>query len=255
MIDILHRRRAGLLLHVTSLPGGDENGDLGSEAYNFIDFLQSIGATVWQTLPMNMPHGDGSPYQCLSAHAGNPAVINLEWLVKKGWLTQKEASMDCVGSPEFKKSKQITQAYFGFLLNADSDEKEAFDRFCSEKKSWLDDFALFLVLRNEFDQVCWNQWPENLKLRKPSAIHEAKRRLRSEIDIVKFGQYVFFKQWDELSDYASKKGVLLFGDIPIFVSYDSADVWMHPEVFKLDENREMSVVAGVPPDYLSLIHI
>ena len=251
MIDILHKRRAGILLHITSLPGGDETGDLGPEAYNFVDFLHSIGASVWQTLPLNMPHGDGSPYQCLSAHAGNPALINFDWLVKKGWLTQHEACMNCGGIKGFEKSCRITRAHYGFLLKADSDDKKDFAQFCSEKKSWLDDFALFLALRNEFDQSCWNQWPEKFKLRNLSALSEAKRRLSSEIETIKFEQYVFFTQWNELRHYAAQKGILLFGDIPIFVSYDSADVWEHPEVFKLDENREMSVVAGVPPDYFS----
>lgn len=251
MIDILHKRRAGILLHITSLPGGDENGDLGIEAFNFVDFLHSIGASVWQTLPINMPHGDGSPYQCLSAHAGNPALINFDWLVEKGWLSKQEAKRNYGESPEFGNSARITRAYYGFLLKADDEDRKNFAQFCFKKKCWLDDFALFLALRNELDQQCWNEWPEHLKMRNPSAINEAKRRLSSEIEAIKFGQYIFFRQWNELRDYAARKGVLLFGDIPIFVSYDSSDVWVHPEVFKLDENREMSVVAGVPPDYFS----
>ena len=251
MIDILHKRRAGILLHVTSLPGGDENGNLGPEAYNFIDFLRSIGVSVWQTLPLNMPHGDGSPYQCLSAHAGNPALINIEWLEKQGWLTHKDAYLKCGGVNGINKNYLITQAHYGFLLKANADEKKAYDQFCSEKKNWLDDFALFLALRNEFGQQCWNKWPEHFKLRNSSAINEARRRLNSEIEVIKFEQYVFFSQWSELRSYAAQKGILLFGDIPIFVSYDSADVWVNPEVFKLNENREMSVVAGVPPDYFS----
>ncbi|MGR9052491.1 MAG: 4-alpha-glucanotransferase [Gammaproteobacteria bacterium] len=251
MIDILHKRRAGVLLHITSLPSDDECGDFGKEAYNFVNFLQSTGISVWQTLPLNMPHGDGSPYQCLSAHAGSPALINIEWLVNKGWLSKSEACRECGGSVSSQKSCFVAQAYNGFLLHATAAEKQSFTKFCSQKKAWLEDFALFLALRSEFDNACWNQWPDDYKFRKRSAINEAKRRLNAEIEALKFEQYVFFSQWHELKDYATQKGVLIFGDIPIFVSYDSADVWVHPEVFKLDENREMSVVAGVPPDYFS----
>lgn len=251
MTDILHKRRAGILLHITSLPGGDDNGDLGEEAYHFIDFLHSVGASVWQTLPLNMPHGDGSPYQCLSAHAGNPALINVDWLVQKGWLTAHEACMHCSESKAFQKSCHVTQAYYGFMLNGSVEERQAFTHFCSEKKGWLDGFALFLALKQEFGECGWNQWPDPYKMRHQSTLDEARRRLSAEITIIKFEQFVFFSQWHELKNYAAEKDILLFGDIPIFVSYDSADVWMHPEVFKLDDDKEMSVVAGVPPDYFS----
>ncbi len=251
MIDILHKRRAGILLHITSLPGNDGNGDLGIEAYNFVDFLHSIGASVWQTLPLNWPHGDGSPYQCLSAHAGNPALINLDDLVKKGWLTSSERCTECGGTAAFSKNCLMTKAYYGFLLHAEAREKERFAKFCTDKQNWLDDFALFMALRDEFGKQCWNQWPEAYKKRKAQVLDEAKRRLSLEMAAIKFEQFVFFTQWHALRNYASQKGVRLFGDIPIFVSYDSADVWVTPEVFKLDENLEMSVVAGVPPDYFS----
>jgi 4-alpha-glucanotransferase len=251
VIDILHKRRAGVLLHITSLPGPDGNGDLGQEAFNFVDFLHSIGASVWQTLPLNMPHADGSPYQCLSAHAGNPALINLDWLVKKGWLASSERCVDCSGTFEFAKSCLVTKAYYGFLDRASSDEKKEFARFCLEKKNWLEDFALFVALRTEFNKQCWNQWPDEYKNKEPKAINKARRRLNSKIETIKFEQFVFFSQWNALRDYASQRGVLLFGDIPIFVSYDSADVWVHPEVFKLDDEGHMLVVAGVPPDYFS----
>lgn len=251
MIDILHKRRGGVLLHITSLPGGDGNGDLGSEAYRFVDFLNKIGATIWQTLPLNMPHADGSPYQCLSAHAGNPALINLDWLVEKGWLSNSERCEDCGGSEAFSKTCLINKAYYGFKLKGNAEERQAFAKFCSEKDFWLDDFAIFLALRNEFNNDSWDKWPEQYKLRSFLAIQVASRRLKSEIESIKFEQFVFFKQWQELRDYAAHKGVLLFGDIPIFVSYDSADVWVHPNVFKLDKKGAMSVVAGVPPDYFS----
>ncbi|GAB4253911.1 MAG: 4-alpha-glucanotransferase [Methylomicrobium sp.] len=251
MIDLLHRRRAGILLHITSLPGAGPNGDFGKEAFHFIDFLKSIGVTVWQTLPLNMPHADGSPYQCLSAHAGNSALIDLDWLVVKGWLSSSERCLHCEGTDAFAKACLLNKAYCGFKLHATEHQKAEFAKFCADKKLWLDDYALFMALRNEFDHRSWNHWPEPYKKRNSLAISEASRRLRVEIESIKFEQFVFFMQWQELREYAARQGVLLFGDIPIFVSYDSSDVWMHPEVFKLDEQGEMSVVAGVPPDYFS----
>jgi len=251
VIDILHRRRAGILLHITSLPGNSDNGNLGPEAYRFVDFLNSVGVTVWQTLPLNMPHDDGSPYQCISAHAGNTALIDLDKLVDKGWLSRGERCQECGGSPSFARECLLNHAYYGFKLHATEHEKIEFTKFCIDKKFWLDDYALFIALRKEFNNLSWNQWPERYKSRNISALKEASRRLSTEIEAIKFEQFVFFTQWQELKDYAARHGVLLFGDIPIFVSYDSADVWVHPEVFKLDEQFEMSVVAGVSPDYFS----
>ncbi|MEQ1527672.1 MAG: 4-alpha-glucanotransferase [Methylococcales bacterium] len=251
MDDILNKRRAGILLHVTSLPGPGAQGDLGQDAYHFINFLHDSGVTVWQTLPLGMTHADGSPYQCLSAHAGNPLLINVDWLVLQGWLPLAESLQECLGTVSFKISCLLTKAYAGFQERAEQADKEAFALFCREKAFWLDDFALFMVLRNEFQQQCWNQWPEHYKERYSKEILEAKRRFKNEIDCIKFEQYVFFRQWLELKAYAKQKNVLLFGDIPIFVSYDSADVWANREVFKLDESGNMSVVAGVPPDYFS----
>ncbi len=251
MEDILSKRRAGVLLHITSLPGLGEQGDLGPDAYHFVNFLHDAGVTVWQTLPLGMTHADGSPYQCLSAHAGNPLLINIDWLVIQGWLPLSESLEECLGIVKYKKSCLLSKAFAGFLDRAEQADKDAFTLFCREKAFWLDDFALFIVLRNQYDQQCWNQWPEQFKERNSKEILEAKRHFKTEIENIKFEQYVFFRQWQELKDYAKQKNVLLFGDIPIFVSYDSADVWANREVFKLDESGRMSVVAGVPPDYFS----
>jgi len=249
--DILNKRRAGILLHITSLPGPGENGDLGQEAYNFVNFLHSAGITVWQTLPLGMTHADRSPYQCLSAHAGSPALISVDWLVGKGWLNLSEQTEQVQDAAKLDKSSLIAKAFVGFQERAEQQEKDNFRDFCHAKSFWLDDFALFLALRNEFNQQCWNQWPKNYKTRDAKAIKDARLSLRAEIDGIKFEQYVFFEQWLALKAYAAERGVLMFGDIPIFVSYDSADVWANREVFKLDVNGEMSVVAGVPPDYFS----
>lgn len=249
--NFLNKRRAGILLHITSLPGPDSQGDLGPDAYYFVDFLKNAGVTVWQTLPLGMTHADGSPYGCLSAHAGNPALINIDSLVNLGWLDLSERCEDCLGSPEFNKSCLITKAYYRFLDRAEEHDRDDFAHFCQAKAYWLDDFALFIALRNEFGQQCWNQWPERYRERDARTIRNARKRLKASIDGIKFEQYVFFRQWMELKAYANLRDVLLFGDIPIFVAYDSADVWANRDVFKLDETGEMTVVAGVPPDYFS----
>lgn len=248
---MLNKRRAGILLHISSLPGAGSHGDLGQEAYHFVNFLADTGITVWQTLPLGMTHADASPYQCLSAHAGNPAFINIGWLVQKGWLHPPGSGLDYRNVSNSDKSSLIAEAFQGFLDHAESQDKALFAQFREEKGFWLDDFAVFIALRNEFNQLCWNHWPEHFKERDVKAIKEARRRLKSEIERIEFEQYVFFRQWLELKAYAKQHGVLLFGDIPIFVSYDSADVWANRQVFKLDETGQMSVVAGVPPDYFS----
>jgi 4-alpha-glucanotransferase len=244
MNALLDKRRAGVLLHITSLPGPGNCGDMGQEAINFVNFLYDVGISVWQTLPLGMPHGDGSPYQCLSAHAGSPELISLDRLVQQGWLRYFPAA-DC------DKRSVLAEAYGNFVQIADAKALKAFNDFCSDKAYWLDDFALFMALRDKYQQQCWYQWPEGVKQRKPQAIATAKRNLKIKIEAVKFEQYVFFQQWLELKAYADQKGVLLFGDIPIFVSYDSSDVWANREVFKLNADGEMEVVAGVPPDYFS----
>ncbi|WP_150047659.1 4-alpha-glucanotransferase [Methylomonas rhizoryzae] len=251
MSALLQQRRAGVLLHISSLPGPNENGELGQEAFNFVNFLHDVGASVWQTLPLGMPHGDGSPYQCLSAHAGNPALINLDWLDRKGWMPPAEKSADCHSGQLYWKSCVIGKAFQQFGKAAGKTDKLDFEQFCRDKAYWLDDFALFIALRNVFGHKCWFEWPDALKNRHPQALKESRKLLSAVIEGIKFEQYLFFKQWHELKDYARDKGILLFGDIPIFVSYDSADVWANREVFKLNKSGEMETVAGVPPDYFS----
>ena len=248
----LDRRRAGVLLHISSLPGGGDNGDFGQEAYNFINFLSDSGVTVWQTLPLGIPSGD-SPYQCLSSHAGNPDFIDIQWLEDKGWLnkTSEVASKEADDTVVLTKSDLIAEAFNGFQLLASKEDNKKFTKFCQDKASWLDDFALFFSLKQEFDGQCWSQWSDSLKNRKSKAMASASKRLDSLVECTKFEQFVFFEQWLGLKAYAKEKNVLFFGDIPIFVAYDSADVWANREVFKLDESGELSVVAGVPPDYFS----
>ncbi|MGR9072943.1 MAG: 4-alpha-glucanotransferase [Gammaproteobacteria bacterium] len=238
---MLKQRRAGVLLHITSLPGSQKFGDLGHEAFKFIDFLREAGISVWQTLPLGMPHDDGSPYQCLSAHAGNPALISRDKLVEKKWLDD---------SAKFSVNS-LDMAFAGFLLHAEIQEREDFEQFCKQKAWWLDDFALFVALRSQYGKKSWSKWPEDLKNRDKNALKEVERRLAKRIKKIKFEQFIFSQQWKELKDYAHQNRVMLFGDIPIFVSYESADVWAQRDNFKLDKKGQMTVVAGVPPDYFS----
>lgn len=241
MAHVLNQRRAGVLLHVSSLP----KGDLGEDAFRFVDFLARTGATVWQTLPLNMPHGDGSPYQCLSAHAGNPAFICLDTLQQQGWLSEGDfrSTLDREGL--------IQKAYTNFnQLNIPQAQAD-FARFCQRQSHWLDDFALFMALRKQYQCACWHDWPAPLKLRQADAICQAQLDFAGEIAFIKFTQHLFFEQWHALKAYANNQNIALFGDIPIFISYDSADVWAQPELFKLDADLNMTVVAGVPPDYFS----
>lgn len=241
-----HGRKAGVLLHISSLPGAHYTGDLGAEAYRFVDFLHEVGVEVWQTLPINMPHADNSPYQCLSAHAGNPDFISLEALQEQG-LLQKEDISGLITN----KMHVLTKAYLNFAQKPDAKAYQDFMNFCDKHVDWLHEFALFLALRNKFNQAGWSQWPEPYKNRDIPTLRQAREELAQEIAAIKFTQYVFFTQWMALKHYANQKNIAMFGDIPIFVAYDSADVWANPQLFKLDADQNMTVVAGVPPDYFS----
>jgi 4-alpha-glucanotransferase len=229
---------AGLLLHISSLP----SGSMGEDAYRFIDLLKGCGCQVWQTLPVNMTHGDKSPYQCLSAHAGNPEFISLAELQQQTWLQQT--------LPE-QRAAALSMAFHEFNAHANDAEKHALSEFCQRHAYWLDDFALFLSLREHYVQQPWNTWPQEIKLRVPHALDTARKALHEAINFHQFVQFLFFSQWQQLKQYAHLRGIQLFGDIPIFVSYDSADVWAQPQQFKLDDQLNMTVVAGVPPDYFS----
>ena len=244
---LLKKRRAGVLLHISSLPSAHYVGDLGEEAYRFVDFLHDIDATVWQTLPINMPHADNSPYQALSAFAGNPDFISLEALHAQGLLLRKVDTDGLITS----KTQLLAGAYEAFKIRAERKEQRAFTRFCKKQAHWLDDFALFLALRNKFNQSGWHTWPEAYKNRDAKTLKQAHKELVHEMTVIQFTQFVFFTQWLSLKAYAATKNVYLFGDIPIFVAYDSADVWAQPHLFKLDADKNMTVVAGVPPDYFS----
>ena len=247
-LTLLKQRRAGVLLHINSLPSAHYVGDLGAEAYRFVDFLHDIGASVWQTLPINMPHADNSPYQCLSAFAGNPDFISLEALHEQGLLLRKADTCGLITS----KTQLLENAYEAFKIRVDKQEQQAFTEFCKNQAYWLDDFAMFLALRNKFKQTGWHTWPEAYKNRDTKTLKQACMEQAQEIAVIQFTQFVFFTQWLKLKTYSASKNVYLFGDIPIFVAYDSADVWAQPHLFKLDADKNMAVVAGVPPDYFSV---
>ncbi|MDP3819561.1 MAG: 4-alpha-glucanotransferase [Methylotenera sp.] len=246
-LSLLDQRRAGVLLHISSLPSANYVGDLGAEAYRFVDFLNSIGVSIWQTLPINMPHADNSPYQCLSAFAGNPDFISLEALQAQGLLLRKADTDGLITS----KTQLLANAYEAFNIRVEKQEQLAFKKFCKKQAHWLDDFALFLALRNKFNHSGWSYWPEAYKNRDVKTLKQARKELAHEIAVIQFTQFIFFTQWLALKAYAASKNVYFFGDIPIFVAYDSADVWAQPHLFKLDSNKNMEVVAGVPPDYFS----
>lgn len=246
-LSLLKQRRAGVLLHISSLPSTYYVGDLGAEAYRFVDFLHEIGATVWQTLPINMPHADNSPYQALSAFAGNPDFISLEALQAQGLLLRKADTDSLITS----KTQLLANAYEAFKIRVKKKEQQAFTQFCNKQANWLNDFALFLALRAKFNQSGWHEWPEAYKNRDAKTLRQARKELAQEMAVIQFTQFVFFTQWLSLKAYAATKNVYLFGDIPIFVAYDSADVWAQPHLFKLDADKNMAVVAGVPPDYFS----
>jgi 4-alpha-glucanotransferase len=248
--SILDRRRAGVLLHITSLPGGPHNGDLGRDAYRFVDFLADCGISVWQTLPINPTHPDGSPYQCLSAHAGNPLMIDLGWLSDRGWLEDCEALNEGPSSYE-QRPNCLRAAFESFKRTPEDDYWRAYGEFVERHKGWLSDYALFTALREEFSHRPWQDWPAPIRERQPAALEAARLRLAEGVARVKFEQFVFFQQWKELRDYARQRGVLLFGDIPIFIASDSADVWAQQDYFDLKDDGYARVVAGVPPDYFS----
>lgn len=242
----LDRRRAGILLHPTSLPAPEDQGDFGHAAFAFIDFLADCGFSIWQTLPLGPTHKDGSPYQSLSVHAGNPLLISLDWLRDRGWLAAEESTVALDD-----RFALLHRAYQRFLAARDEQTLAQIDAFAAEHSAWLEDFALYEALREELDQRPWFQWPRAIRDRDPSALESARRRLSARLAEIRFQQWIFFQQWEQLRAYANERGVLLFGDMPIFVAHDSAEVWAKREYFTVDEHGRAEVIAGVPPDYFS----
>jgi 4-alpha-glucanotransferase len=246
---VLEQRRAGILLHPTSLPGGVGNGDLGADAHRFVDFLAQAGFSVWQMLPLGPTHRDGSPYHSLSLHAGNPMLISLDRLVEWGWLEADKP--DSTANAIAYRLDRLTQAHTTFMQRASESEIQAFETFINAQAHWLEDYALYRALRREFSGQAWFQWPAPLRDREPEALAAARARLIDEIAHVCFEQFVFERQWQTLRAHAHERDLLLFGDMPIFVAHDSVDVWAQRDYFMLDADGQPTVVAGVPPDYFS----
>ncbi len=251
-------RSSGILLHVTSLPGTYGIGDLGPAASVWVDALAQARQSWWQVLPLG-PTGYGdSPYQCFSAFAGNPNLISPDLLVRDGLLDP--ADLVNLDFPEdwvdyerviAFKERISRLAWQRFEAGTAPQLRTAFEQFRVRKEGWLDDFALFMALKDAHDGVSWQKWPDDLRQRRPAALERARRELAERIGLHRFQQFLFFRQWLALKEYAHRQGVRLIGDMPIFVAGDSAEVWAHPELFQLDEQRRATAVAGVPPDYFS----
>lgn len=249
-------RGSGILMHLTSLPSRFGIGDMGPWAYNFADFLVETNQDFWQILPLSLITPDHySPYKSPSAFACNTLLISPEFLVRDDLLSESD-----LGSPDLPqdvvdyrtvqpyKEELLRKAFFAFRQKRGDPD---YDRFLEENKFWLEDFALFRALKSRFDNRVWGDWPYEIRDRYPEALGFMAQELRDQIEFEKFGQFAFRKQWSALTDYCRDKGVKLLGDIPIYVDYDSADVWRYPQYFKLDERKKPYVVAGVPPDYFS----
>ncbi len=251
-------RSAGILLHPTSLPGRYGIGDLGKEAYNFTNFLVNTGQKLWQVFPLG-PTGYGdSPYQCFSAFAGNPLLISPELLKEDGFLNTE----DLHHIPHFNphkvdfgkvidyKYKLLGKAFENFKKHKSETEKflKAFE---SQNKDWLEDFAFFMAAKDFHGGRLWTEWDKDLVLRKKDALGKWKDKLSDGILFHKFIQFIFFKQWDKLKKFVNEKGIKIIGDMPIFIAYDSADLWSHKDIFTVDKEGKLISIAGVPPDYFS----
>jgi 4-alpha-glucanotransferase len=252
-------RLSGVLLHPTSLPGRFGIGDFGKAAYRFIDFLAKSGQSLWQILPLTATGYGDSPYQCFSAFAGNTLFISPERLVEEGLLAKK----DIRNPPDFPKDRVdygsviaykaalLEKAFANFKRSTDTELRVQFLAFTQEAAAWLDDYALFRALKDANGGVAWNHWGKAYALRESLALAKAREALQEKIEAQCFYQFLFFKQWKALRAYCHERNIKIIGDVPIFIAYDSSDVWANPEAFKLNEAGDPIVVAGVPPDYFS----
>ncbi|MBW8330722.1 MAG: 4-alpha-glucanotransferase [Prolixibacteraceae bacterium] len=250
-------RSSGILLHISSLPGSDGIGSLGKEAFLFVDFLAKTKQKLWQILPL-CPTGYGnSPYQCYSAFAGDPLFIDIQQLVADR-LISKDSVTDQhfkVKKVEFEKVEEwkmflFHEAFASFKRNFDR-YKDEYVAFMSHNSWWLDDYALFRSLKSKYGETVWNTWKKKLVIRDKPTLQEAFQELHAEIDFHRFLQFIFFRQWFKLKNYANSKGISIIGDIPLYVSLDSADVWANQDIFLLDSDSKPTQVGGVPPDYFS----
>ena len=249
-------RASGILMGISSIPSKYGIGCFSKEAYDFVDQLEKAGQQYWQILPLG-PTGYGdSPYQSVSTFAGNPYFIDLEELIKKELLTKEECeACDWGGSESYvdyekiylSRYKLLRKAYEKADLKTDPDYAE----FLKEEKDWLQDYCLFMAIKNDQKGICWIDWPEELKDRHSKAVKEAEKELAEEIEFYRFQQYCFTTQWRKLKAYANKKDISIIGDVPIYVALDSSDAWANPEMLQFDEDYDPKAVAGCPPDAFS----
>lgn len=256
---MLTERASGILLHPTSLPGPLGAGDFGADAYRFVDWLVSAGQTYWQMLPLGEIGPGNSPYMSSSAFAGNILLIDLAELAEMGWLSGE----DLMPHPEFWpdtvnfdvllpfRLERLRRAAKKFFADSANAGQAAYAGFCNLESEWLDDYALFMTIKEHQKDGEWSRWPSDLAKRNPQALRRVAESSTEEINFWKFCQWCFSRQWSNLKQYANERGILIIGDLPIFVAYQSADVWAHQDLFELDENGHPLVVAGVPPDYFS----
>ena len=252
-------RSSGVLLSVTSLPSKYGIGCFSKEAYDFVDWLAKAGQTWWQILPLGPTcygPSDDSPYQSYSAFAGNPYMISLETLIKEGVLSRKECdALDFGENPQKvdydklhdHRLNLLHKAYERSNISQDPD----YQKFLKDNNWWLQDYALFMALKDFFGGVCWTEWPQDIRLHWGFALDYYREKLYFDIEFQQYLQFKFFQQWLKLKDYANDKGIQIIGDIPIYVSLDSSDVWAHPELFQLDESNKPVAIAGCPPDAFS----
>ena len=252
-------RSSGILLHPTSLPGKYGIGTLGKESFHFIDFLAKSKQKLWQILPLGPTGFADSPYQCFSSSAGNPLLIDMDILVKEGLLDKK----DLAGLGPFDdgpvdygrvidtKYPLLRKAMQAFREHAGKEHKKDFYEFTVNNKKWLEDYALFMSLKEHFKQKPWYQWVKPLKMREKTALKPFHSLLSDNIEFHKFIQYLFFRQWLAVKDYAHQKNIRIIGDIPLYVALDSVDAWVNTDLFQFDAEKNPIVVGGVPPDYFS----
>ncbi len=249
-------RASGILLPVSSIPSEYGIGTFSKQAYAFIDSLAQAGQTYWQILPLG-PTGYGdSPYQSFSTFAGNPYYIDLEELIKEGYLTKEDCDQyDFGDNAEYVDYEKVYLSRFKVLRkafeNSNIEKNDEFQEFISKNSYWLDDYALYMAVKNSFDGVSWISWDEDIKLRKESALATYREKFAEEIAFYQFQQFLFVKQWTALKAYANEKKIQIIGDIPIYVAFDSADTWANPELFQLDDTCTPIAVAGCPPDAFS----